>query len=118
MADSNALPVTSLFGLNLSPGKVRGLQRISNPNGTFTMVATDQNSAMIWLMQKSTVQSTFRPAQMALASRRGEPISRPSWPTTQPQRANLPAQKRTDRVTLRFEVSSNQPRCSRVAALG
>jgi tagatose 1,6-diphosphate aldolase len=47
------LPVTSLFGLNLSPGKIRGLQRITNPNGTLTMVATDQNSAMIGLMKKA-----------------------------------------------------------------
>ncbi len=48
----SALPVTSLFGLNLSPGKLRGLQRICNPNGTLTMVATDQNSAMIGLIKK------------------------------------------------------------------
>ena len=47
------LPVTTLFGLNLSPGKIRGLQRITNPNGTLTMVATDQNSAMIGLIKKS-----------------------------------------------------------------
>src|SRR5438128_12643297 len=46
-------PITSLFGLNLSPGKIRGLQRITNPNGTLTMVATDQNSAMIGLRKKS-----------------------------------------------------------------
>ena len=36
-----------LLGLGLTPGKLRGLQRISNPNGTLTMVATDQNSSMI-----------------------------------------------------------------------
>ena len=48
-----ALPVTALFGVNLSPGKLRGLQRISNANGTLTMVATDQNSAMIGLIKKS-----------------------------------------------------------------
>jgi len=47
---SNALSVTRLFGLGLTPGKLRGLQRISNDNGTLTMVATDQNSAMIGLM--------------------------------------------------------------------
>lgn len=39
--------VTRLLGLGLTPGKLRGLQRISNDNGTLTMVATDQNSSMI-----------------------------------------------------------------------
>src|SRR3954462_4170692 len=39
--------VTRLLGLNLTPGKLRGLQRISNANGTLTMVALDQNSSMI-----------------------------------------------------------------------
>src|SRR5207248_4610970 len=43
--------VTRLFGLGLTPGKLRGLQRISNPNGTLTMVATDQNSSMISMMK-------------------------------------------------------------------
>lgn len=46
--------VTRLFGLGLTPGKLRGLQRISNPNGTLTMVATDQNSSMISMMKKAT----------------------------------------------------------------
>ncbi len=45
--------VTRLLGLGLSPGKVRGLQRISNPNGTLTMVATDQNSSMINMIRES-----------------------------------------------------------------
>ena len=45
--------VTRLFGLGLTPGKLRGLQRISNPNGTLTMVATDQNSSMISMMKKA-----------------------------------------------------------------
>jgi tagatose 1,6-diphosphate aldolase len=45
--------VTRLLGLGLTPGKLRGLQRISNPNGTLTMVATDQNSSMISMMKKS-----------------------------------------------------------------
>jgi tagatose 1,6-diphosphate aldolase len=43
--------VTRLLGLNLTPGKLRGLQRISNPNGTLTMVATDQNSSMIGMIK-------------------------------------------------------------------
>lgn len=45
--------VTRLLGLNLTPGKLRGLQRISNPNGTLTMVAMDQNSSMISMIQDS-----------------------------------------------------------------
>src|SRR6476620_2455718 len=43
--------VTRLLGLGLTPGKLRGLQRICNPNGTLTMVATDQNSSMINMMK-------------------------------------------------------------------
>ena len=46
--------VTRLMGLGLTPGKLRGLQRISNPNGTLTMVATDQNSSMIKMMKEAT----------------------------------------------------------------
>jgi tagatose 1,6-diphosphate aldolase len=42
-----------LLGLNLTPGKLRGLQRISNANGTLTMVATDQNSSMIGMIKES-----------------------------------------------------------------
>ncbi len=45
--------VTRLYGLGLTPGKLRGLQRISNPNGTLTMVATDQNSSMINMMKEA-----------------------------------------------------------------
>src|SRR5476649_1700388 len=45
---------TRLLGLGLTPGKMRGLQRISNANGTLTMVATDQNSSMISMMKKAT----------------------------------------------------------------
>src|SRR4051812_17313052 len=48
---SSPLSVTRLLGLGLTPGKLRGLQRISNPNGTLTMVATDQNSSMIKMMK-------------------------------------------------------------------
>jgi tagatose 1,6-diphosphate aldolase len=44
---------TRLVGIGLTPGKLRGLQRISNPNGTLTMVATDQNSSMIGMIKDS-----------------------------------------------------------------
>ncbi len=37
--------------MQLTPGKLRGLQRISNANGTLTMVATDQNSPMTSMMR-------------------------------------------------------------------
>src|SRR5436190_271168 len=50
---STTTSVTRLLGLNLTPGKLRGLQRISNPNGTLTMVATDQNSSMISMIKDS-----------------------------------------------------------------
>ncbi len=45
--------VTRLLGLGLTPGKLRGLQRVSNPDGTLTMVATDQNSSMIAMMKEA-----------------------------------------------------------------
>src|ERR1700754_4802661 len=48
-----ATSITRLYGLGLTPGKLRGLQRISNPNGTLTMVATDQNSSMISMIKDS-----------------------------------------------------------------
>ncbi len=44
---TNAAGVVKWLSLGLTPGKLRGLQRISNPNGTLTMVATDQNNSMI-----------------------------------------------------------------------
>lgn len=47
------LSVTRLLGLGLTPGKLRGLQRICNDNGTLTMVATDQNSSMISMLKDS-----------------------------------------------------------------
>jgi len=50
---SRALGATSLLGKGLTPGKLRGLQRISNPNGTLTMLALDQNSSMIEMAQKA-----------------------------------------------------------------
>lgn len=50
MSQPRTTNVTRLLGLGLTPGKLRGLQRISNPNGTLTMVATDQNSSMFSMM--------------------------------------------------------------------
>ena len=47
------LGATALLGRGLTPGKLRGLQRISNPNGTLTMLALDQNSSMIEMAQKA-----------------------------------------------------------------
>ena len=41
------LGATVLLGKGLTPGKLRGLQRISNPDGTLTMLALDQNSSVI-----------------------------------------------------------------------
>lgn len=43
----------SLLAKGLTPGKLRGLQRISNPNGTLTMLALDQNSSMIEMAHKA-----------------------------------------------------------------
>ena len=43
----------TLMSKGLTPGKLRGLQRISNPNGTLTMVALDQNSSMIEMATKA-----------------------------------------------------------------
>src|SRR5579871_2848384 len=45
--------VTRLLSLELTPGKLRGLQRICNDNGTLTMVATDQNNSMIRMIKDS-----------------------------------------------------------------
>ena len=44
---------TTLLGRGLTPGKLRGLQRISNSNGTLTMLALDQNSSMISMAEKA-----------------------------------------------------------------
>ena len=52
-ANSGHLSTTVLLGKGLTPGKLRGLQRISNPNGTLTMVALDQNSSMIEMATKA-----------------------------------------------------------------
>ncbi|MFM8271945.1 MAG: tagatose-bisphosphate aldolase, partial [Gemmata sp.] len=53
-----ATSITRLYGLGLTPGKLRGLQRISNANGTLSMVATDQNSSMIKMMKKAHKDAT------------------------------------------------------------
>src|SRR5262249_3101433 len=53
MAQTSPTSVTRLLGLQLTPGKLRGLQRISNDNGTLTMVATDQNSSMLTMIRES-----------------------------------------------------------------
>jgi tagatose 1,6-diphosphate aldolase len=50
---SRPLGATVLLGRGLTPGKLRGLQRICNPNGTLTMLALDQNSSMIDMAQKA-----------------------------------------------------------------
>jgi tagatose 1,6-diphosphate aldolase len=50
---NHPLGATALLGRGLTPGKLRGLQRISNPNGTLTMLALDQNSSMIEMAQKA-----------------------------------------------------------------
>jgi tagatose 1,6-diphosphate aldolase len=50
---SSHMSTVVLFGKGLTPGKLRGLQRISNPNGTLTMVALDQNSSMIEMATKA-----------------------------------------------------------------
>src|SRR3954465_13830608 len=47
------LGATVLLAKGLTPGKLRGLQRISNPNGTLTMLALDQNSSMIEMAGKA-----------------------------------------------------------------
>jgi tagatose 1,6-diphosphate aldolase len=52
-ASSGHSSTTVLFGKELKPGKFRGLLRISNPNGTLTMVALDQNSSMIEMATKA-----------------------------------------------------------------
>lgn len=52
-ATTQRLGATALLGRGLTPGKLRGLQRISNPNGTLTMLALDQNSSMIDMAQKA-----------------------------------------------------------------
>jgi len=47
------LSATVLLAKELTPGKLRGLQRISNPNGTLTMLALDQISSVIDMATKA-----------------------------------------------------------------
>ncbi|HPD16948.1 MAG TPA: tagatose 1,6-diphosphate aldolase [Planctomycetota bacterium] len=44
---------TALEISGMTPGKLLGLQRITNPNGTFTMLALDQNSSIIKMASES-----------------------------------------------------------------
>ena len=46
-------PPPSCWAKGLTPCKLRGLQRISNSNGTLIMVAFDQNSSMIEMASKA-----------------------------------------------------------------
>src|ERR1700753_3138114 len=64
---SMAISITRLYGLGLTPGKLRGLQRISNPNGTLSMVATDQNSSMISMMKAATEKATGKATEPTYA---------------------------------------------------
>ena len=50
---SKHISAARLLGLGLTPGKLRGLQRIGNPNGTLSMVATDQNSSMYTMIKEA-----------------------------------------------------------------
>ena len=46
---SRKLSATTLLSKGLTPGKLRGLQRISNPDGTLTILALDQKGlANVW----------------------------------------------------------------------
>src|SRR5262245_1427665 len=47
------LGATALLGKGLSAGRLGGLQRISNPDGTLTMLALDQNSSVIEMAAKA-----------------------------------------------------------------
>jgi len=54
IAESAArLSATVLLGKELTPGKLRGLQRISNPDGTLTILALDQISSVIEMAAKA-----------------------------------------------------------------
>lgn len=44
---SKKLSAVSLLSKGLTPGKLRGLNRIANANGTLTMLALDQNNSVI-----------------------------------------------------------------------
>jgi len=51
--ETSTKSATLLTSYGLTPGKLRGLQRISNANGTLTMLALDQNSSMIEMAHKA-----------------------------------------------------------------
>jgi tagatose 1,6-diphosphate aldolase len=51
--ETSTKSATVLTSFGLTPGKLRGLQRISNANGTLTMLALDQNSSMIEMAHKA-----------------------------------------------------------------
>lgn len=44
--------VVRFLGLGLTPGKLYALQQISNPNGTLTMLAIDQNNSIVRMARK------------------------------------------------------------------
>ncbi len=50
---SRPLGATALLSRGLTPGKLRGLQRICNPNGTLNILALDQNASMIEMATKA-----------------------------------------------------------------
>jgi tagatose 1,6-diphosphate aldolase len=71
MSDRGPISVTRLLGLGLTPGKLRGLQRICNDNGTLTMVATDQNNSLERMIRDSGREPTYHEmveAKIVLAS--------------------------------------------------
>jgi len=51
MPRRNALEVTAM-----APGKLLGMQRITNPNGTFTMLALDQNNSIVKMAKTALKQ--------------------------------------------------------------
>ena len=67
------LSPTTLIARGLTPGKLRGLQRISNANGTLTMLALDQNASMIDMAKK---------ALEAAGQRRDPTYTRSSMPSS------------------------------------
>ena len=46
-AETKPLGATALLSRGLTPGKMRGLQRISNPNGTLSILAIDHPASMM-----------------------------------------------------------------------
>ncbi len=54
---SRKLGATTLLSKGLTPGKLRGLQRISNPDGTLTILALDQNNSVVDMAAKVLKQA-------------------------------------------------------------